>query len=121
MEGIVKLVGIILVACGTVYFVKPALIKKIASFFSREKWIYVGGIISFIIGLVFLRAASQCAISWFVTIVGIIAFIKGILVFVLGQQKIKTLFDTLIKKPPKTLRLLALVDIALGVMIIYAV
>ena len=121
MEGLVKLIGIIVMACGIVYFVKPNLMKQMADFFTKEKWIYFGGILSFIIGIVLLRAAVLCAISWFVVLFGIAAVVKGIAVFALGQQKIRSFVESLSKKPPKTLRIIALVDIALGVMLIYAV
>ncbi|MFC1708572.1 hypothetical protein ACFL2J_00735 [Candidatus Omnitrophota bacterium] len=121
MEGLVKLMGIIVMVFGVVYFVKPNLMKKMASFFAKDKWIYVGGILSFIIGIVFLRAASQCAISWLVILLGLLAILKGVLVFVLGQQKIKSLLDKLNKKTLKTLRIYALVKITVGVILIYAV
>jgi uncharacterized protein YjeT (DUF2065 family) len=121
MEGLVKLIGIVIVAAGVIYFVKPNLMKKMADFFTKDKWIYFGGILSFVIGIIFLASASLCAIPWFVILIGLIAIIKGIAIFALGQQKIKSLMETLLKKPPKTLRILALVDIALGVMLIYAV
>lgn len=121
MEGFVKLIGIVIVAIGAIYFAKPTLMKKVAVFFTKEKWIYVGGIISFIVGIIFLRAASQCAISWFVVLFGLISLIKGIAIFIMGQQKIKSLFQAITKKPLKTLRALALIEIALGVMLVYAV
>ncbi len=121
MEGFVKLIGIVIVAIGAIYFAKPALMKKMAEFFTKEKWIYVGGIVSFIVGIIFLRAASQCAISWFVVLFGLVSLIKGIAIFIMGQQKIKSLLHAITKKPPKTLRVLAMVEIAIGVMLIYAV
>ncbi len=121
MEGFVKLIGIVIVAAGVVYFVKPNLMKKVADFFAREKWIYVGGLLSFIIGIIFLRAASQCAISWLVILFGLMSLIKGILAFVLSKQKIKSLLNALTKKPLKTLRAIAIADIVLGVMLIYSV
>ncbi|MBL7130709.1 MAG: DUF2065 family protein [Candidatus Omnitrophica bacterium] len=121
MEGIVKLFGIVMVVAGVTYFVKPALMKKVVDFFVKEKWLYVGSILCFIIGIIFLSAASQCAISWLVTIFGILALIKGILVFILGQQKIKVMLDSLTKKPTKALRAYALIEIVLGVILIYSV
>ena len=121
MEGLVKLLGIIIVVCGAAYFVKPNLMKKVVTFFTRDKWIYFGGILSFIIGIIFFRVASQCAISWVVVLFGLIAVIKGIVIFVLGKQKIRSLPDGWTKKPPKTLRMVALFDIAIGVVLIYAV
>lgn len=121
MKGIVKLIGIIMTVGGVIYFVKPDTMKKMVDFYMREKWIYFGAILAFIIGIVFLRAASQCAISWLVTLLGILALVKSILIFVLGKQKIKSFLDSLMKKPTKTLRTYALINIAVGVITIYSV
>lgn len=119
MEGFVKLVGIVMVVIGAIYFVKPNLMKKTADFFMKEKWIYAGAIVSLIIGIIFLRAASQCAISWLVIIFGVLALSKGIAIFVFGQKRIKSLLDTLTKKPTKALRVFAAVKIVLGVVLVY--
>lgn len=120
MEGFVKLIGIVIMAAGVIYFVKPTLVKKVVEFIMKDKWIYVGAILSFIIGIVFLRAASQCATPWLVILFAILALIKGILALALGKQKIKSLVDYLLKRPVKSLRVYALIDIALGVILIYA-
>ena len=120
MEGFVKLIGIIMLVVGAIYFVKPNLMKKLADFFVKDKWLYVGSIVSFVVGIIFLRAASQCAISWLVVLFGILALVKGLLVFILGQQKIKSMLDRLTKQPMKTLRIYALIEIVLGVVLIYS-
>ncbi|MFH1621913.1 MAG: hypothetical protein ABIA97_02190 [Candidatus Omnitrophota bacterium] len=121
MEGIVKLFGIVMVVAGVVYFLKPNLMKKMVDAFLKDKWIYVGMILSFLIGIIFLRAASQCAIPWLVVIFGLLAVVKGAAILIMGKQKIKSLLDSFIKKPVKTLRSFALVEIALGVILIYSV
>jgi uncharacterized protein YjeT (DUF2065 family) len=120
MEGIVKLLGIVMVVVGVINFLKPNLVKKCVDFLVKEKWIYVGAILCFIIGIIFLSAASQCAIPWIVLLLGVISLAKGVAIFVLGQNKIKSILDSLLKKPANTLRGFALIKIAVGVIIIYA-
>ena len=120
MEGIVKLIGIIMTVAGVVCFIKPNLTKTLVDFFTKEKWIYAGAILAFIIGIILLRAASECAISWIVTLFGILALAKGIIVLVLGKQKIKSILESFTKNPSNTLRGWALLKIALGVSLIYA-
>jgi uncharacterized protein YjeT (DUF2065 family) len=56
-----------------------------------------------------------------VIIFGILAILKGIAILVLGKQKINSLLDLLTKKPPKILRSIALIEIVLGVILIYSV
>lgn len=121
MEGIVKLFGIVMVVVGVIYFVKPSAMKKLADYFVQKKRLKVGGVVAIVIGIIFLLAASQCTIPLVVTLFGILSLAKGILIFALGQQKIKSMVDTLTKKPPKTIRGYGLIEIALGVMLIYSV
>ena len=121
MDGFVKLIGIIMIMAGVVFFVKPNSIKNLANFFVREKWIYFWSVVSFIIGIIFLRAASQCAVPWLVTLFGVISLIKGIAIFALGQQKIKSMLHTLTKQPLPILRIYALVEIVLGTVLVYSV
>ena len=121
MEGLVKLMGIVMVVAGAIYFVKPNTMKKLANYFLQEKRLKVGGVIAIVIGIVFLLAASQCAIPWLVILFGILALAEGIAVFALGQKKFKSMVDALTERPPKTLRGYALIKILLGVILIYSV
>ncbi len=121
MEGIVKLMGIVMVAVGAIYFVKPSTMKKLADYFLQEKRLKVGGVIAIIIGIIFFSAASQCAIPWIVILFGALALLKGILAFALGQKKLKSLVDALTDKPPKTIRGYGAIEIVLGVILIYSV
>jgi len=121
MEGIVKLMGIVMVAAGAIYFVKPSTMKKLADYFLQEKRIKVGGALAIVIGIISFSAASQCVISWVVVLFGAVALLKGILVFTLGQKKLKSLVDSLTEKPPKTIRGYGAIEILLGVILIYSV
>jgi len=121
MVGLVKLVGIMMLVAGVIYFLKPNLLKKVAKYFFQEKRLKIGGAIALIIGIVLLRAAGQCSISWVVVIFGIIAIIKGILAFALDKKKFDSLLNWMVSMPPKTIRKIGLLDVALGVILIYAI
>ena len=120
MVGLVKLVGIMMLVAGVIYFLKPNLMKKLVNYIFQEKRIKIGGAIAIIIGIILFRAAGQCKVSWIVVLFGILALIKGILAFALDKKKFAALLNWLTSMPPKTIRKMGLLDVALGVILIYA-
>ena len=121
MVALVTLVGIVIVIFGAVYTVKPATIKKVLNFWSKGNRIYIGAIINILFGIFFLRSASLCYMPWFVSIMGVLSLAKGVLLFALGKKKALGWIENIAKTPTKTLRILGIVAIALGICLIYAV
>jgi len=121
MVGIVKFLGIFMVAMGTVYLVKPATMKKYLRFWMKGKRIYWGGLLSIAAAIIFFLAASKCTMSWFIILIGIISLIKGILILILGPKKFETFSEGILKSPTKNLRAMALFVLILGVLLIYSV
>ena len=120
MVGLVKLMGILMVGLGAVYLLDPARMTKIMGFWVKGKRVYLGGLLNFLIGIVFLLAASRCVFSWFVAALGIVSLIKGILLFVLGPKKIVLIVDRLTKSSRLTLQTLAFLVLGIGVLLIYS-
>ncbi len=120
MVGLVTLAGIMMVAVGAIYLVKPVLMKKVMRFWTKGARIYLGGILSLLFGVIFLITATECALTWFIVLLGILSLIKGVLLFVLGPKKILPLVERLTKGPQSALRVFAIVAIAMGVLLIYA-
>ena len=121
MVVLVKFFGIVIVAVGAIFLLKPDAMNPYMNFWIKGKRIYGGGVLSTIFGIIFLLAASQCRLAWIVAIVGIWGIIKGILLFVLGPEKLKSWIDWWKGRPVGALRLLALLALAIGALIIYAV
>jgi len=120
MVGLVKLIGMVILAAGVVSLMKPDLIKKAIRFWMAENQLYMGALLSILIGIIFLIAASRCVITWIVVIFGVLSMVKGLLLFILGRPKIISLLEDFIKKPAKTLRGLAMIACVLGIILIWA-
>lgn len=120
MTALVKLIGIVILVVGVIYFVKPAVMKQLIDYISKEPKLKIGGILGILIGIIFLRAASRCSVSWIVFLFGLFAIVKGVLTFVLEKKKVMSILDWFAKKPLEAVRKLALIYIALGVALIYA-
>ena len=99
MVSLVKLFGIIFVGFGVAFFVRKDLLRKWGEFWIKNsQYLYLGGIINLLIGLMFLFVAADCQVSWFVVIMGLLSIIKGISLIALGPKK----FTPIIKRCLKT-------------------
>ena len=119
MVILVRLLGIFVVIFGVIYLSNPNnIIKPYMAFWLVGKRLYMGAVLSFLIGIILLLAASQCAVTWFVALFGILGIIKGIVLFVLGQEKAKSWVNWWTERPITFLRLHALIAIIIGTLLI---
>ena len=121
MSGLVKLLGIAYVALGVIFFLKPANVKKFCDYFMKEKQLKLWSVIAIAFGVMFLMAASSCAIPWIVAIFGILAIAKGIILLTPHKKKLFDMANNLVNRSPKDLRVYAVAVLLLGVILIYAV
>ena len=121
MIALVKLIGIVMVILGAIYLVRPAMMKHVMRFWTKGKRPYLGGVINLIIGIIFLSVASQCVLPWFLGLVGIISIVKGVVILILGPKKVINYIKQLDKGSARTLRIMAILVLAIGILILYAV
>jgi len=120
MLTLVKVVGVLIVALGIAILVDPKIFKRFISFWQDEKKLYAGGVLSIVIGLIFITNASLCIKPWIITLMGIIALIKGPVLFLLGPAKVKKIISGYANKPPKTVRALAILYLVFGFLVIWS-
>lgn len=120
MVILVKLFGLIIVVLGVIFMIRPDAMKKYIAFWVKGKRLYAGGILSILIGIIALLAASQCKLVWFVVLIGILALIKGVLLFALGPEKWISKLNWWTTRSPAFLRLYSLMPITIGILLIYS-
>ncbi|MBN3038072.1 MAG: hypothetical protein JW869_01485 [Candidatus Omnitrophica bacterium] len=120
MVALVKLLGILILAAGVVFFVRQDLMKKSWSLAVKKNNLYVCAVISILFGIVMLLAASRCQVRWYVILMGIIALLKGIGIIVLGPDKMKDRIKWLSSRSAGILRLFAISALVIGGLLIYA-
>ena len=121
MVVLVRLFGIVMAIFGVIFLVSPGHYKEYITFWTKKGRIRIGAILSILISIIMLLAASQCRWSGFVALIGIMALIKGIVLFVMGPKKLVSKMEWWMARPPATLRLLAVVALLIGILLIYAV
>lgn len=120
IENIIKAIGIIFIVIAIVYLLKPEVAKRLMEFFKQGKRMYIAALIRFVLAVVFLLAARECSVTWLIAALGILFFISGLLVFILGTERVRAYINWWQKQSLLLLRLMALIALAFGVLIIYA-
>ena len=120
MDTVVQCVGIVVLLLGIVYLLKPDVVKWLMRFFRQGRRIYFAAVIRLALAVVFLLAASECDIRWVIVTFGIIFLISGVLIFVMGTERIRLLLDWYLKQSAFIFRIIALLVMAVGAIIIYS-
>ena len=120
MDIVITIIGIAIVVMGIVYLIKPAIMKWLIDFFKKGPRIYIAGFLRFVLGVVFLLAATKCREQTIIGVLGVLFLLGGFLIFILGSQRIRPILEWWLTKPVWVMRILALLTVAFGVLIIYA-
>lgn len=117
---VIKSLGILFVLMGIAYLLRPDIIKKLMGFFKKGKRIYFAGLIRFALAIVFFLAARECKYFRIIFASGIIFLAGGLLVFMLGPEKIRRILDWYEQQPALIFRVIALIVLAFGAIIIFS-
>jgi len=121
MVMLIRLLGAVIVIMGFIFGIKPEVFQRYVKFWNSRKRIVIGGIISFLFGVVFLLSASTCRMSVVSIIFGIWAIIKSIILFVTNEKKLNAYLEWWLKKSLSVIRILGIISLAFGALIIWCV
>ena len=117
---VIKSLGILFVLMGITYLLRPDIIKTLMGFFKKGKRIYFAGLIRFALAIVFFVGARECRYFWIIFASGLIFLTGGLLIFLLGPEKIRRILDWYQEQPAIIFRVIALVVLAFGAIIIFS-
>jgi len=120
MEIIVKIVGIFIIFIGIGYFLKPDIIKQLMIFFKKGNRVYFAAVLRFALAIIFLLGASGCDQKWIIAAFGVLFMISGLLILILGPDKLRQIFDWYQNQPVLLFRIIAVIVLACGAVIVYA-
>ena len=118
MDLVIKIIGIVFVAIAVVYILKPGVMNGLFEFFKKGNRLYIAAPIRLALGVVFLLGARECKHFWPVFAFGILFLISGMLVLVLGPNKLRPIIEWWQRQSAVFLRAMALIVLAIGVVII---
>lgn len=117
---VIKSLGILFTLMGIAYLLRPEIIKKLMGFFKKGKRIYLAGLVRLALAVVFFVAASECRYFWIIFASGIIFLTGGLLIFLLGPDKIRRILDWYEGQPIVIFRVIALIVLVFGMVIIFS-
>ena len=120
MKIVILILGILIGSVGIVFLLRPDITKLLLKFFKKGKRIYLAGLLRLALAVIFLLGAHECDITWVIVVFGILFLISGLLIFTLGPEKIRRMFDWYEKQPILLLRVMSLITLAIGAIIIYS-
>jgi uncharacterized protein YjeT (DUF2065 family) len=115
---VIKILGIIISLMGLVYLLRPDIIKKLMNFFKKDKRIYLSGAFRLALAVVFLVAARECRYPWIIFACGIIFLAGGLLIFLLGPERIRKILDWYEEQSTLIFRVIAVIVLVFGLIII---
>ena len=115
---VIKSLGMLFALMGIAYLLRPDIIKKLMGFFKKGKRIYFPGLIRFALAVVFFVAARECRYPWIIFASGLIFLVGGLLIFLLGPEKIRRILEWYQEQPTLIFRIIALIVLLFGVIII---
>jgi uncharacterized protein YjeT (DUF2065 family) len=120
MDIVIKSIGIVIILIGIVYLLRPSVMKWLMDFFKQGSRIYFAGLVRFALAVVFLVGARECRHSWVIFAFGILCLIGGLMIFILGPEKIRRVFDWWQKQSVLFLRAMAVLAMVIGAVIIFS-
>ncbi|MCM8771347.1 MAG: hypothetical protein NC936_05760 [Candidatus Omnitrophica bacterium] len=117
---LVKIIGILSVALGAVILLNPKAMKQLIIFWNQGNRLYVAAILRILVGVIFLLAASQCRVRILIIVLGIVVIVKGIFIFILGLERVKSMLGWWQQRSFAIFRLLGLLALVLGAIILYS-
>ena len=119
MKDIIRLIGVICVAAGILFILRPDLPRRLMQFFKKGSRIYLAGVVRLALAVVFLVGAEHCRHKWVIVGFGILFMISGLIVFMLGAGRLRGVIDWFAKLPALILRGLGAIALAVGAVICY--
>ena len=113
-------VGIFVAGMGVLILVRPETARKLLSFFAEGNRIYWNAALRLFFGLVLLLATRHSRNAGVVLTLAVIFLISGVLIIVLGAQRMKPLLEWWQGLPSYIFRILAGLMVFLATMILYA-
>jgi len=114
----IKSIGMLISLMGIVYLLRPDIIKKLMVFLKKGKRIYLAGILRLALAVIFLVAARECRYPWIIFVSGIIFLAGGLLIFLLGSEKIRKILDWYQEQSTPIFRVIAIIVLVFGIIII---
>lgn len=121
MHLLIALLGLLIAAIGVVGLLAPTRLLRLVDLFWRgERSLYVASGMRIVLGSLMILAAPYCAWPTVVTVLGVLTFVAGVLLVVIGFERVNKLIQWWQRRPPGVVRVSALFAVCFGVLLFWA-
>jgi uncharacterized protein YjeT (DUF2065 family) len=120
MAVIIKAIGIFIAAMGLVFLLKPGLQRTLTRFFAADGRLYLVAVVRFALAVIFLLGAKECHSTRIIAAFGIIFLLSGLLIFILGLEKARSILSWYLEQPVFIFRIIATVVLIVGLVIVFS-
>ena len=120
MVLIAQMAGILITACGAIFLVSPALIRRWLNFWQTDAQLYWAIGLRLALGTVFVVAAPRCQVPGVILVFGWVTVAAGILGIVLGRARLRAMIQWYRERSDVELRGWAVLTLLLGALILYS-
>ena len=99
---------------------RPNIFRKMIDFYSVGSRLYLAGFVRLVLGIFILMLAAQARLWEYVAIIGLLAAASGLSIFFFPLRRTKKLLSRIQHQSKLTLRLYALIVIAIWALLVYA-
>lgn len=117
---IIKLLGIVFALVGIAYLLRPGVTKWLMGFFKKGSRMYFPGVVRFALAVVFFVGARECRYPWIIFAFGVLFFLSGLLIFLLGPARIRRLLEWYEKQPVFIFRVIAVIVTLVGAVVVFS-
>lgn len=121
MTVFIRVLGLLYICLGIFGLIATKKFTLTLSNFIKNTRRQTLGLVSLIIGVLLLLAASSARESWFVLALGIIACLKGATTVLMSEHKIKAIIDWWLAAPDIVYKAWATFALILGVALFYVI
>jgi len=117
---LVKLFAIAIILWGCYIIYKPEILKKVIGWVKEKNNIYIVGGLRAVVGVLLLLFASSCRVPWIVFLLGSIAILSGVLIYILKKETLFKIIEWMENLKKKQLYTMATIVIVIGIVIALA-
>ncbi len=116
---LIKSLGVSLIVLGVMFLIDNKRFQGFIEFWKKGNNIYLAGVIKTLIGILLISAFTDTNLLIF--IFGMLSLIAGVIIFILGPERLNRHIDSWVGKTSKSISWIAGCYLAMGVLLIYLV
>ena len=120
MSLILVIVGAFILLIGAIVLIAPGKMRQMLSALVEKDRFLIAAVFRIVVGVLFLIAAQSTRAPMFVTVVGVIMIMRGVMIPLLGKARLKALVAWFLLKGNSVIRVWGIMAAAFGAALVWA-